>query len=66
MGLGEGQRHSRPLQVYNMHNVPSGSECLALWCFGNEKKLCGLAHVLRGNTCGGIITSDGWWDKKDG
>ena len=25
MGLGEGQRHSRSLLVYNMHNVPSGS-----------------------------------------
>jgi hypothetical protein len=63
MGLGEGQGHSRPLQVYNMRNFPSRSECLALWSLGNEKELCGwhthMAHM------GSVIISDEWWDKKN-
>jgi hypothetical protein len=48
MGLGEGQGHSRPLQVYNMRNFPSRSECLALWSLGNEKELCGYTWHIWG------------------
>lgn len=51
MGLGEGQRHSRSLQVYNMHNVPSRSDYLALRCLSNEEKLSEL-YTSTWHTCG--------------